>query len=80
MIKPLSEKQTKMIEIDLTSPDGNVFNLMGIARSLSNELNKRRGANYKDSKAIMVDMMSGDYDHAVDVMEREFGHLIIMYR
>lgn len=80
MIKPINEKPEKRIEIDLTGPNGNVFYLMGLARRLAKELNEVRGNNYQDPKAIIEDMMSDDYEHAIDVMEREFGHLIIMYR
>jgi hypothetical protein len=78
MIKSISEKDK--VEIDLTGTQGNVFYLIGFAQNLAKQLNKLRGADYQDPKAIVADMMSGDYDHAVDVMEREFGHLIIMYR
>lgn len=68
------------IEIDLTGPDGNVFALISIGMNLGKELNKRRGADYFNVKAFQTDMMSDDYDHAIEVMEKEFGDHIIMYR
>lgn len=52
--------------IDLSSEEGNVFSLIGLASSLSKILGK-------DSKVIMKEMMSADYGNAVYVFEREFG-------
>jgi len=80
MIKSIKDKMPTKIEIDLTGPDGNAFALMGIARNLAKTINKRRGAEYLDADAIVKDMKSGDYEHLLEVMEREFGHIIIMYR
>jgi hypothetical protein len=80
MIKPIQTKASFPIEIDLTGPDGNVFNLISIAMNLGKQLNKTRGTDYFDVKAIQKDMMSDDYEHAIEVLEREFGDKIIMYR
>ncbi len=52
--------------IDLSSEDGNVFSLIGLASRLAKMLEK-------DSKAIMKEMMSCDYGNAVYVFDREFG-------
>lgn len=52
--------------IDLSGPDGNVFALIGI-------VNKNAKALELDGKAIMKEMMSGDYRNAVYVFNREFG-------
>lgn len=79
MIESIENKRGP-IEIDLTGPDGNAFALMGIARRLGNVINKRRGGQYIDVKAIITDMMSDDYEHLLDVMEKHFGEYIIMYR
>lgn len=81
MIKPISQKPAAfLIQIDLTGPDGNVFNLICTAVTLGKTLNKRRGADYFDVDQIKNDMMSGDYDHAINVIEKHFGKFIIMYR
>lgn len=80
MIQPLDKIPEFPIQIDLTGPDGNVFALMGIARNLAKTLNKRRGAPYFDADAIIADMKSLDYEHALEVMEKHFGDKIIMYR
>jgi len=79
MIKSIEDKKGP-IEIDLTGPEGNVFVLIGHARQLAKLLNERRGNEYLDSKQITSDMMSGDYEHAIEVFEKHFGHLVILYR
>ena len=76
----LDKKETGMIEIDLTGPDGNVFYLLGVAKKLTRTLNDRRGNEYLVWKDIQVDMMSADYDHAIEVFEENFGHLVILYK
>jgi len=77
MIKSISEKDK--VEIDLTGTQGNVFYLMGVAKSICKQLD-RLGANDVEIGVILDDMMSDDYEHAVEVMEKYFGDYIIMYR
>ena len=60
-------------EIDLTGPDGNVFVLMGQAKSFARQL----GYN---SKEITDDMMSSNYEHAVAVFEKWFGNFCIVLK
>ena len=74
------KEDTGMIEIDLTGPDGNVFNLLAQAKRLTKTLNERRGNEYLLWNDIRDDMMSGDYEHAIDVFEEHFGHIVILYR
>jgi hypothetical protein len=74
MIKSIKEKNSKSkIEIDLTGPDGNAFSLMGYASNLCRDLGMNK-------TPILNDMMSGDYEHLLSVMEKHFGDYIIMYR
>ena len=80
MIESIKNKKSTKLEIDLTGPDGNAWFLMGTARNLIKELNKLRGNKYLDEEEIMADMMSGDYEHLLEVMEKHFGHIITMYR
>jgi len=61
------------VDIDLTGPDGNAFALMSYARQFAKQLKI-------DHKPIIDDMMSGDYEHLLEVMEKYFGDYIIMYR
>jgi hypothetical protein len=74
------KEDTGMIEIDLTGPDGNVFNLLAQAKRLTKTLNERRGNEYLLWNDIRDDMMSSDYEHAIDVFEEHFGHIVILYR
>jgi ABC-type uncharacterized transport system substrate-binding protein len=67
--KPAREK----IEIDLTGPEGNVFVLIGIAKNISRQLKR-------DPKPIIDEMTSGDYENAVQTLEKYFGEYVIMYR
>jgi hypothetical protein len=79
MIKSKENKESK-VEIDLTSDQGNVFYLLGFAVKFAKKLNILTESNTYDPEAIKLDMMSGDYDHAVDVLEEHFGDFIILYR
>lgn len=73
MIKPISEKPGRKIEIDLTGPEGNVFYLFGVAAKLAK-------ATGKDSEDIAGRMQEGDYENAINVLEEEFGDYIILWR
>lgn len=78
-----SKNKKGYIEIDLTGPEGNVFVLMGYVRSLSKTLNRgidRNGYPYIDSDKIIGDMMSSDYEHAVEVFDKHFGDYVVLYR
>jgi len=59
--------------IDLQGPEGNAFVLIGMAAKWSKQLGL-------DPKEVQADMMSGDYEHLLSVMEKHFGDYIIMYR
>ena len=68
------EKQNKsMIEIDLTGPDGNVFNLIGTGMNYCRQL----GLNQKD---FLNEMTRGDYENSVKVFDKYFGHFVILNR
>ena len=73
MIKDKSEMQKRGLEIDLTGPDGNAYVLIGYASNLAKQLKK-------DENAIKEDMESGDYEHLVEVFDREFGDYVTLYR
>ena len=55
-------------QIDLSGPEGNVFALMGTAKTWGKQLGL-------DTAEITKDMMSGDYDHAVEVFEENFSEV-----
>ena len=71
MIKSINEKPNK-VEIDLTGPEGNTFVLLGYAEKWSKQLGL-------DSDEIQKEMMDGDYDNLVGVMDKHFGHFVTFY-
>lgn len=73
MIVAKENKPTKTIEIDLTGPEGNAFVLIGYAGKWAKQLGL-------DSKAIQAEMMSGDYENLLNVLEKYFGEYIILYK
>jgi len=73
MIKSKKQKNPYEMEIDLTGPQGNVFFLIGTAKNLAKQLGL-------DGKAIQAEMMSGDYENAVNVFDKNFGHFVTLYR
>ena len=97
------KREQKELVIDLTGPDGNVFVLMGYARTLSrqiqemyeDEMTSNREQNkillelgLAEAKAfpenladqIIAEMMSQDYENAVEVFDRYFGSFVILER
>lgn len=59
--------------IDLTGPDGNCFVLLAHAKNLCTAFGK-------DFDAMRADMMAGDYEHLVAVLDREFGDVVTLLR
>lgn len=73
MIKNKSEMLSSTLDIDLSGPDGNALVLMRYAKSFC----EHRGT---DSKPIIEEMISGDYENLVNVFDREFGDFVTLYR
>lgn len=73
MIVKKEEKPEQRIEVDLTGPDGNAFVLMGLAKRWAKDLGL-------DGEMITKEMMMGDYENLLDVIEHYFGDYVIMYR
>jgi len=61
------------IEIDLTGPQGNAFYILGVAQNLCKQVGI-------DSKPILDDMRSGDYENLIKVFDDKFGSVVTMYR
>lgn len=72
-IKSGDEMPERPIEIDLSGPEGNAFVLMGYASKWL----KQMGRN---PKPILDDMRSGNYEHLLEVFEKEFGEFVTLYR
>lgn len=60
-------------EVDLTGPDGNAFILMAKAKGWARDLGL-------DGELITKEMMMGDYENLLDVIEHYFGDYVILYR
>ena len=72
MIK-YKKMKTGPVEIDLTGPDGNAFNLIATAGRLAEQLDLNK-------KKILSEMMSGDYENLVKVFDKHFGEFVTLYR
>lgn len=73
-IKSKAELEERPI-IDLTGPEGNVFCLMAKARDFLKQLGRA-----SEWEQIKIDMLSGNYEHLLEVFEREFGSFVTLYR
>ena len=70
----IKSKDTKLgISIDLTGPEGNAFVLIGTASRLAKQLGL-------DKDAIQKEMMSGNYDHLIQVFDKHFGEFVTLLK
>jgi len=70
------QERTGPIVIDLTGPDGNAFVLMGMAKRFGRQL----GWDSGKCQDLINEMMEGDYEHLLEVFDREFGTFVILER
>ena len=71
MIK--KKRKKSYMEMDLTGPEGNVFVLIGTAMNLARQFGI-------DDEMIKEQMMSGDYENAVQPLDKHFGDYVTLYR
>ena len=57
--------------IDINGPDGNAFALMGYAKTICRQLDM-------ESKEVIEDIKSGDYEHLLDVFEKNFSAFVTL--
>lgn len=69
----IQKKNLLWTEVDLTGPNGNAFFLIGCAKKWAADLDI-------DFSPIQAEMMSGDYENLIAVLEREFGEYVTFYR
>lgn len=69
----IREKQIRERVIDLTGPDGNAWALMAYAQDFAKQLNF-------NSKEIIDEMQSDDYENLVSVFDKYFGDYVILER
>ena len=70
------QKLDKMI-IDLDGPDGNAYNLIGVANNLMRR-GFGRNAFGRDIAEVLNEMTSGDYNNLVRVFDKYFGDMVIL--
>lgn len=69
----ITRKKDRGIVIDLTGPEGNALVLLGYATNWAKQMGK-------DPKPIITEMMSSDYENLVNVLDREFGSVVVFER
>ena len=57
--------------IDLQGPSGNAFALMGYADDFLRQMGRRQ-----ELSAMRTEMMSGDYENLVQILEENFGDYV----
>ena len=68
-----AKQPTAEVVIDLTGPQGNAFALLSQASRWARDLGL-------DANAILKEMREGDYEHLLEVFDREFGHFCVLER
>lgn len=71
----VSKKNTKK-RIDLSSPDGNAFDLLGYATQIGKQL----GFSKEKISNITSEMKSDGYENLIRVFDREFGDYVDLER
>lgn len=67
------EPSSSPLIVDLTGADGNAFVLMGMAKRWARDLSL-------DFKSIQDEMMAGNYEHLLSVLDKHFGDYVIFER
>ena len=59
--------------IDLSGPQGNAYNLLGVAEQLCKKLQM-------EFEPIYAEMTSGDYENLIQVFDKHFGYYVDLQR
>lgn len=70
------EREVFMREIYLAGPEGNAYVLMGYAKSWGRDL----GMDRAEINEMIEDMKSGDYEHLLEVFEKNFRYVARLVR
>jgi hypothetical protein len=70
------KRKSRKLQIDLSGPAGNAFNLLGLAQQLMTQLCYTPARR----EEVMKSMKSSDYEHLLQTMDKELGELIDFYR
>ena len=71
------KQNSDKIIIDLDGPDGNAYNLIGVANNLMRR-GIGRNALGRDIAEVLNEMTSGDYNNLVRVFDKYFGDMVIL--
>lgn len=71
------DKRMNSNSIDLAGPEGNSFVLLGYAKRMGKEVLELKE---DEIKVMLDDMMSGDYEHLIEVFEEYFGDWVVLYK
>jgi len=66
----------RKIELNLNTAEGCPINLVAVCKKISEQI----GLSKQREKEILAEMLSGDYETIIDVMNREFGNYLILFR
>ncbi len=75
-IRKKEERTDKMINIDLTGPEGNAFVLLGYAQRFCKQL----GYDRFKTQCILDEMRLTDYEGLIYTFNREFGDFVTLWR
>lgn len=67
------EPSSSPLIVDLTGADGNAFVLLSMAKRWARDLQL-------DYKSIQDEMMAGNYEHLLSVLDKHFGDYVIFER
>ena len=95
-ILPRDQMPDRRLEIDLSSPDGNVFSLMALAKRLYPKVFPKEMKGYERAEKLarklnmpkpmspidilIAEMQEGDYENAINAFDRKFGAIVTLYR
>jgi hypothetical protein len=72
----ITTKMQPRIELNLLGSEGSPFFLIGTAQNIARQL----GWSGNQIKTLIEEMVSGDYDNLVKVMQRDLGQYVIIYQ
>ena len=76
MILSRDQLENRKVEIDLKSPQGNAFYILGLVETLGKKINLPKEIR-KDIREVM---MSGSYEDLIKTFDIWFGDYVIIYK
>ncbi len=76
MILSRDQLENRKVEIDLKSPQGNAFYILGLVETLGKQINFPKEIR-KDIRKVM---MSGSYEDLIKTFDIWFGDHVIIYK